>query len=408
MGISKIRKAKLQSYNICVVGLGYVGLPLFKIFSKSFHTFGLEKNESRINIIHSESESVDLVTNKITSRWEDVAQCNIFIVAVQTPIDDNKNPDTSALTEVCESIAKILKKGDVIIFESTVFPGATNEICIPILEKKSHFVLNKDFYVGFSPERINIGDIEHQIINTPKIVSASNDEALDFIFHLYKVVLEAPVIKASSIKTAEATKMYENVQRDVLIALANEFASYCAAEGLDINEITRNASTKWNFSEVYPGLVGGHCIAVDPYYLIARSKSKHVKLPLIQLSRHINELKVDDVASRIIRYISKQSALSFDKSNLLILGFSYKPNCNDIRNTKVARIIELLRMKFCRVDCYDPYVSPKEVKDVYGIKVFNKVPNIANYNFLIKLVNHQAFEGILLNTSKLINIDSLM
>ena len=274
----------MQEIRISVIGLGYVGLPILSLFSSKYNCWGLDTDNKRIQQLLlgkdskgslSPSEVTDLTKRCVISNsWDAISNCNFYIITVPTPIDDKNTPDISALEEACNSLSQIISRGDIIVFESTVYPGATEEFCIPILEKGSNMKSNSDFFVGYSPERVNVGDNEHGLTNTPKIVSAQNNETLDVIYNVYNKVFNAGIIKASSIKTAEAAKMYENVQRDVLIALANQYSDYCLTEGLNIKEVTNCASTKWNFSKVYPGLVGGHCISVDPYYLLARAKAK--------------------------------------------------------------------------------------------------------------------------------------
>ena len=316
---------------IAVIGLGYVGWPLFTLISSKYKSWGLDANTDKVESILFEQPQY----KNVTSSWDDISKCNTFIVAVPTPINHKQNPDTSSLEDVCKELVNIIKKGDLVIFESTVYPGATEEICVPLIENGSGLVMNKDFYVGYSPERINVADSVHKLGNTSKIVSGSNEEALHYIANLYESIIDAPVVKASSIKVAEAAKMYENVQRDILIALANEYSDYCNKEGIDIFEVTKCASTKWNFSNVLPGLVGGHCIGVDPYYLLHRAEKLGIKIPLVQCGRLINETKASNVVSKITEYIS----VHLDENpKVLLLGFAYKSNTDDIRNTKVAEV----------------------------------------------------------------------
>ena len=316
----------MQEIRISVIGLGYVGLPILSLFSSKYNCWGLDTDNKRIQQLLSGKDSkgslspseVTNLTKRcvISNSWDAISNCNFYIITVPTPIDDKNTPDTSALEEACNSLSQIISSGDIIVFESTVYPGATEELCIPFLEKGSNLKSNSDFFVGYSPERINVGDNEHGLANTPKIVSAQNNDTLDAIYNIYNNVFNAGIIKASSIKTAEAAKMYENVQRDVLIALANQYSDYCLTEGLNIKEVTNCASTKWNFSKVYPGLVGGHCISVDPYYLLARAKAKGTELQLIEKARSINEAK------RIVGYVN-DTFPNRDNLSVLVLGFSY-------------------------------------------------------------------------------------
>ena len=376
----------LERY-IAVIGLGYVGWPLFSLISSKYKSWGLDANTDKVESILFEQPQY----KNVTSSWNDISKCNTFIVAVPTPINHKQNPDTSSLENVCKELANIIKKGDIVIFESTVFPGATEEICVPLIENGSGLVMNKDFYVGYSPERINVADSAHKLGNTAKIVSGSNEEALYYIANLYESIIDAPVVKASSIRVAEAAKMYENIQRDILIALANEYSDYCNKEGIDIFEVTKCASTKWNFSNVLPGLVGGHCIGVDPYYLLHRAEKLGIKTPLIQCGRLINETKASTVVSKITEYIS----VHLDENpKVLLLGFAYKSNTDDIRNTKVAEVYNRLKSQYSVVECYDPFVNSEVVIKEYGINLFTTMPDISHYDLVIRMVNHDIFMNI--------------
>ena len=376
----------LERY-IAVIGLGYVGWPLFSLISSKYKSWGLDANTDKVESILFEQPQY----KNVTSSWNDISKCNTFIVAVPTPINHKQNPDTSSLENVCKELANIIKKGDIVIFESTVFPGATEEICVPLIENGSGLVMNKDFYVGYSPERINVADSTHKLGNTAKIVSGSNEEALYYIANLYESIIDAPVVKASSIRVAEAAKMYENIQRDILIALANEYSDYCNKEGIDIFEVTKCASTKWNFSNVLPGLVGGHCIGVDPYYLLHRAEKLGIKTPLIQCGRLINETKASTVVSKITEYIS----VHLDENpKVLLLGFAYKSNTDDIRNTKVAEVYNRLKSQYSVVECYDPFVNSEVVIKEYGINLFTTMPDISHYDLVIRMVNHDTFMNI--------------
>ena len=376
----------LERY-IAVIGLGYVGWPLFTLISSKYKSWGLDANTDKVESILFEQPQY----KNVTSSWNDISKCNTFIVAVPTPINHKQNPDTSSLEDVCKELVNIIKKGDLVIFESTVYPGATEEICVPLIENGSGLVVNKDFYVGYSPERINVADSVHKLGNTSKIVSGSNEEALHYIANLYESIIDAPVVKASSIKVAEAAKMYENVQRDILIALANEYSDYCNKEGIDIFEVTKCASTKWNFSNVLPGLVGGHCIGVDPYYLLHRAEKLGIKIPLVQCGRLINETKASNVVSKITEYIS----VHLDENpKVLLLGFAYKSNTDDIRNTKVAEVYNRLKSQYSVVECYDPFVNSEVVIKEYGINLFTTMPDISHYDLVIRMVNHDTFMNI--------------
>lgn len=400
-------QTKVQT-KICIVGLGYVGLPLLHLFSTLYDCWGYDNNPEKEqalkknNICSENSQHIKLLTSHI----DDVSECNFYIIAVPTPVNEQKKPDISALKDVCRQLGKILSYGDNIVFESTVYPGVTEEVCIPILEHISGLKLNCDFSVGYSPERINIGDQTHQIYNTPKIISASNNTTLRLMDELYGSVIDADIIKASSIKVAEAAKMYENVQRDTLIALANEYSEYCRMEGIDIQEVTDCAATKWNFANVRPGLVGGHCIGVDAYYLLERSSMKGLDLPLVKTSRSVNENKVNIISDRIETYAnSKNMELTHQK--VLILGFSYKPNTADTRNTKIMDLINNLQHKFEVVDCYDPLVDHDYVKTYYGLDLIKTGSLKANqYDIVVLAVNHDCFANI--SYKGLLNISNLL
>lgn len=412
---------KEQGYNvrIGVIGLGYIGLPVLHLFSTKFECCGLDRDYLRIRELNNRvdskgelysSELNDLLLRcTISNSWDAISDCNFYIITVPTPITEKNIPDTSALEDVCSSLSQIISRGDIIVFESTVYPGATEELCIPILEKGSKLNSNSDFFVGYSPERVNVGDNDHGLTNTPKIVSAQNNETLDVIYNVYNKVFNAGIIKASSIKTAEAAKMYENVQRDVLIALANQYSEYCKTEGLNIKEVTECASTKWNFSKVYPGLVGGHCISVDPYYLLARAKAKAIELQLIEEARHINESKTASVARRIIDFANAFFP-NRDSLNVLVLGFSYKKNVGDIRNTKIAELIGILSKSIERIDCYDPLVVPQEVMKTYGLNIIISQEDISNkdYDIAIIAVKHNCIRDLHYKAKKTIELEDFV
>lgn len=387
---------------IAVIGLGCVGFPLFKDLSHKFSCWGLDSDH--IKITHLKQECPHL---KITSNLMDVRDCDFYVVAVPTPIDNNNSPDVTPLKNVCRDLANVISGGDIIVFESTVYPGATEELCIPILETLSGLKINKDFYVGYSPERINVGDKIHQLHNTPKIVSATNDKICDLIKGVYESILSAEVHKASSIKVAEAAKMYENVQRDVLIALANQYSDYCRGEGIDVHEVTKCASTKWNFSNVKPGLVGGHCIGVDPYYLLERASTKGIPMPLVEMARQINETKSEQVAKRILE-MGKSICGTQSIPNILLLGFSYKPNTYDIRNTKVADVVKRLQSK-CNLDCYDPLVDSQIVRSTYGVSLcpLERIMD-RHYDLSVEMVPHEDFSNLDIESTVHIDIKELL
>ena len=386
-----------QDIKIGVIGLGYVGLPVLSLFSQKYDCWGIDNDVLRVEALKSGTDTRKCQSNEelsqalrlsyITSDWSDLGQCNVYIIAVPTPVDKENLPDITHLEEVCKAVGNILSRNNIVIFESTVYPGTTDEICIPILEKTSGLVVNKDFSVAYSPERINVGDKIHQLDNVPKIVSASNQQALELVADLYGSVINAEVVRASNIKVAEAAKMYENVQRDVLIALANQYS--------DIQEVTDCAATKWNFSNVRPGLVGGHCIGVDAYYLLKRSTQKKVDLPLVITARSINENKALQVSNRITAY-AQSIRIDTKKIKILILGFSYKANTPDIRNTMIATIVKSLYGTFEIVDCFDPLVDNYEVELRYGIHMLNPDQlQLDKYDIIVKAVNHDVFDNFI-------------
>ena len=394
-----------QDIKIGVIGLGYVGLPVLSLFSQKYDCWGIDNDVLRVEALKSGTDTRKCQSNEelsqalrlsyITSDWSDLGQCNVYIIAVPTPVDKENLPDITHLEEACKAVGNILSRENIVIFESTVYPGTTDEICIPILEKTSGLVVNKDFSVAYSPERINVGDKIHQLDNVPKIVSASNQQALELVADLYGSVINAEVVRASNIKVAEAAKMYENVQRDVLIALANQYSDYCREEGIDIQEVTDCAATKWNFSNVRPGLVGGHCIGVDAYYLLKRSTQKKVDLPLVITARSINENKALQVSNRITAY-AQSIRKKKKKIKILILGFSYKANTPDIRNTMIATIVKSLYGTFEIVDCFDPLVDNYEVELRYGIHMLNPDQlQLDKYDIIVKAVNHDVFDNFI-------------
>ncbi|MBE7398664.1 MULTISPECIES: nucleotide sugar dehydrogenase [Bacteroides] len=400
--------------NIAIVGLGYVGLPLFCLLSRHFACIGMDEDKIRVTqlkkgIDNRECEKqynikLALQRNTLTSIYSDLAGCNTFIICVPTGIDKQKKPNLEPLKNVCKSLGKILKRGDIVIFESTVFPGATEDVCVPILEEFSAMKVNKDFSVGYSPERINVGDKFHRIESIPKIISASNMNSLSLMNEIYSTALDAPIVKASSIKVAEASKMYENVQRDVLIALANEYADFCKSEGINIGEVTECAASKWNFTKVNPGLVGGHCIGVDTYYLLQRAKEKKQPLALVQTARSINEAEPKKVASRI-----EVVAQTINAKRILLLGFSYKADTPDCRNTKAADVYNELKKHFPVVDCFDPIVDRKEIDKDYGICVIGSKEELStDYDLVVNMVNHNVFSKMEFADSKLIKLNDLL
>lgn len=406
IGFSQKMKERDTDNNIAVIGLGYVGLPLLCHISTKYHSIGLDISETRVAELSCgvdnkhciDSQYLQSLKNvKLTTDWNTLSGCNIFIVTAPTPIDVQKRPDISSLKNICNHLGDVITRGSIIIFESTVAPGTTEDICVPIIEKSSSMALNKDFAVGFSPERINIGDNLHTLSTVPKIISASTPEALSVISELYTNALGCQVIVASSIKTAEAAKLYENVQRDVLIALANQYSDYCNAEGIDISEVTRCAATKWNFAEVYPGLVGGHCIGVDPYYLISKANDMGIKLDLVENARMVNEAETSKVIDTVMSRIR-----SVEANSILLLGLTYKPNTSDLRNSKALEIAVHIAGHNNNVSIYDPNISKHDLPIEVQHKFCNDLPNDFDFDVVVTLVNHPQIKSPI---GKILNIN---
>ncbi|MEG1556271.1 MAG: nucleotide sugar dehydrogenase [Bacteroidales bacterium] len=361
---------------IAVVGLGYVGLPLARLFSTKFVTVGYDVNKQRVAKLmsgHDDSLEVEdeLLREAIrngftcTSNLDDIKDCNVYVVAVPTPVDHNNHPDLTPLIKVSETVGKVLSKGDVVIYESTVYPGVTEEECLPIIEKVSGLVFNSDFYAGYSPERINPGDKEHRVENIKKVTSGSTPEIADFVDQLYNTVLIGGTHKAPSIRVAEASKIIENSQRDVNIAFVNELAKIFNAMGIDTHDVIEAASTKWNFIKLQPGLVGGHCIGVDPYYLIQKAQVFGIMPRVMSAARRLNDGMGEYVANQVIKKMNQKGVLIKD-AQILILGFTFKENCPDIRNTKIVDIITTFKEYTNNITVHDPYASYQEVQQEYG------------------------------------------
>jgi nucleotide sugar dehydrogenase len=390
---------KLQSTKIGIIGLGYVGLPLAIEFSKKFSVTGFDINEERIKELKNgkdytnETDESDLKKAKNISFSSDVKKlknCNFYIITVPTPIKKNNQPNLAPLIQASHTVASILKKNDIVVYESTVYPGATEEDCVPILETVSKLSLNKDFSVGYSPERINPGDKKHRLPNITKVTSGSNKKAADFIDKVYKTIIKAGTFKAKSIKVAEAAKVIENTQRDLNIALINELAIIFDIMKIDTEEVLKAAETKWNFLPFRPGLVGGHCIGVDPYYLTHKSKSLGYKPEIILAGRKLNDSMASFVSSKMIKLLSNNN-IKIHTSKILILGLSFKEDCPDIRNTKVIDIVNELRDYKCQVDVFDPWVDHDEAKNEYGISLLEDI-NSAFYDGIILAVSHKQFK----------------
>lgn len=388
----------INDKTIALIGLGYVGLPLAVEFGKSHDVIGYDNNENRITELKNGFDSSLEISKKelsnsfnltLTSNEEDIQAATVFIVTVPTPINKHHQPDLEPLISASKTIGKILKKDDIVIYESTVYPGATEEDCVPILEKISGLIFNQDFYVGYSPERINPGDKIHTLTKIPKVVSGSLPHIADQIDVLYKSIITAGTYKASSIKVAEAAKIIENTQRDVNIGLINELAIIFNIMNIDTEEVLKTAGTKWNFSNFTPGLVGGHCIGVDPYYLTHKAQSLGYHPKLILAGRSVNDGMGKYVASQLVKIMLKKS-INVTGSNVLIMGITFKENCPDIRNTKVIDIYNELSEYGATVDCYDSWVSPIDVKNEYNIDTIDTLTN-NKYDAIILAVAHNEF-----------------
>ncbi|ENY9403089.1 Vi polysaccharide biosynthesis UDP-N-acetylglucosamine C-6 dehydrogenase TviB [Salmonella enterica] len=390
---------KLENINIGIVGLGYVGLPLAVEFGKKFETIGFDIKSTRVEELKNnidttlECSSDELQSAKLlqfTNNIEDIKKCNVYIVTVPTPIDKFKRPDLSPLVKASKLIGSILNKGDVVIYESTVYPGATEEDCVPVLEQQSGMVFNKDFFVGYSPERINPGDKEHRVTSIRKVTSGSTTEIADFVDSIYASIIKAGTYKASSIKVAEAAKVIENTQRDLNIALINELAIIFNKLNIDTEEVLKAAGTKWNFLPFRPGLVGGHCIGVDPYYLTHKAQSIGYNPEVILSGRRINDAMGEYVASQLVKKMIK-TKIQIDYADVLVMGFAFKENCPDLRNTKVIDIISSLKDYNINADVYDPWISPDEAVREYGVNIHNNIPE-KKYDAILFAVAHDEFK----------------
>jgi len=383
---------------IALIGLGYVGLPLAVEFGKKYETIGFDINQARVdelkrgedNTLEVEPQELALASQlSFTTDPEDIRDCKIFIVTVPTPIDEHKRPDLTPLEKSSSAIGKLLKQGDVVIYESTVYPGATEEVCVPILEAESGLVFNQDFYCGYSPERINPGDKEHRVTTIRKVTSGSTPEIADMIDALYGSIITAGTHKASSIKVAEAAKVIENTQRDVNIALINELALIFNKLSIDTEEVLKAAGTKWNFLPFRPGLVGGHCIGVDPYYLTHKATEVGYHPEMILAGRRINDNMGGYVADQVAKIMTKKRIHVVD-ANILIMGLAFKENCPDLRNTRVVDLVAEFQGFNCNVDVYDPWVSKEESKHEYGITPVD-APQPGHYDAILLAVAHNEF-----------------
>ena len=372
----------MNQYKICVIGLGYVGLPLARLFSTKHKTIGFDLNSKRVEKLMSGHDETLEVSDELlqtaikngfvcTSNIEDIKDCNVYVVAVPTPVDENSRPDLRPLWGASETVGKVISKGDIVIYESTVYPGVTEEECLPVVEKVSGLKFNVDFFAGYSPERINPGDKEHTVEKIKKVTSGSTPEIADIVDYLYNSVLVNGTHKAPSIKVAEASKIIENAQRDVNIAFMNELAKIFNAMDIDTRDVIDAAASKWNFIKLSPGLVGGHCISVDPYYLIQKAQVYGVLPRVMFAARRLNDGMGDYVANQTIKLMNKKGVMVKD-ANILILGVTFKENCPDIRNTKIVDIYNTLKEYTNNITVYDPWANASSVKHEYGIEICEK------------------------------------
>ncbi|HWP00558.1 MAG TPA: Vi polysaccharide biosynthesis UDP-N-acetylglucosamine C-6 dehydrogenase TviB [Methylococcus sp.] len=384
-----------------IIGLGYVGLPLAVEFGKRFPTLGYDLKPDRIAELRAGRDSTGETTRedlraarhlRYTGDPVDLADCNVYLVTVPTPIDRYKRPDLGPIEKASATVGRLLRPGNLVVYESTVYPGATEEVCVPILERESGLTFNRDFYVGYSPERINPGDREHRLTTIKKVTAGSTPEALDFVDTLYRSIIEAGTHRAPSIRVAEAAKVIENTQRDVNIALVNELAILFHRLGIDTGEVLAAAGSKWNFLPFRPGLVGGHCIGVDPYYLTHKAQEIGHHPEIILAGRRINDQMGHYVAGRLLRLLSERG-IPIPGARVLILGLAFKENCPDLRNTRVVDIIEELRSHRCQVDVHDPRVSAAEARAEYGLELIAE-PRPGAYHALLLAVAHDEFRRL--------------
>lgn len=392
----------MNNIKICVIGLGYVGLPLARLFSTKYETVGFDMNQSRVDALNDGHDATlevsdellqDAINNhgfKCTTNLDDIKGCNFYVVAVPTPVDENNRPDLRPLWGASDTVGKVISKGDIVVYESTVYPGVTEEECLPVVERVSGLKFNVDFFAGYSPERINPGDKEHTVEKIKKVTSGSTPEIADIVDNVYNSVLINGTHKASSIKVAEASKIIENSQRDVNIAFMNELAKIFNAMGIDTHDVIEAAASKWNFIKLSPGLVGGHCISVDPYYLIQKAQVYGVLPRVMSSARRLNDGMGEYVAHQVIKLMNKKGVLVKD-AKILLLGVTFKENCPDIRNTKIVDIYSTLSEYTNNITIYDPWANPAEVKHEYNIDITNNLAPSQKYDAVILGVAHKEF-----------------
>jgi UDP-N-acetyl-D-glucosamine/UDP-N-acetyl-D-galactosamine dehydrogenase len=396
----------MKNYKITVIGLGYVGLPLAVAFSEKYNTVGFDIAQRRISELESGIDKTLEIDNEtllsainnhnlsFTNKLDNISDSNIYIVTVPTPIDKHKKPDFTPLIKASESIGKVLKKDDIVIYESTVYPGATEEVCVPVLEKTSGLFFNKDFFCGYSPERINPGDKKHTVKNILKVTSGSTPVIAIEVDNLYKSIITAGTHLAPSMKVAEAAKVIENSQRDINVAFVNELAIIFNKLGIDTNAVLDAASTKWNFLPFRPGLVGGHCIGVDPYYLTYKAQEVGYNPEIILAGRRLNDNMGIYVANQVIKLMIKKGH-KIEGSNILILGITFKENCTDIRNTRVVDVVQELKEFGCNIDIYDPWADEHEVKEEYNLSILQEIKlDTSKYEAVVLAVAHEQFKNL--------------
>ena len=390
-----------ENTKVAIVGLGYVGLPLAVEFGKKMPTLGFDINQTRVGELQkgsdstlecSEEELKEAEFLTYTADLNELKEANVYIVTVPTPIDEHKQPDLTPLIKASEALGSIVSKGDILIYESTVYPGATEETCLPVVERVSGLTFNKDFFAGYSPERINPGDKEHRVTNILKVTSGSNDEIAEFVDQLYKTIITAGTHKASSIKVAEAAKVIENTQRDVNIALINELSIIFNKLNIDTLEVLEAAGTKWNFLPFRPGLVGGHCIGVDPYYLTHKAQTVGYHPEMILAGRRLNDGMGKYVVSELVKKMLKQR-IHVEGANVLVMGLTFKENCPDLRNTKVIDIVSELKEYNINVDITDPWCSNEEAQHEYGLTLTQQLKQ-NHYDAIILAVGHNEFKEL--------------
>ena len=397
----------MKDIKICVIGLGYVGLPLARLFSTKYPTIGFDMSQARVDALMSGHDATlevadDLLQSalkngfKCTTDINAIRECNFYVVAVPTPVDENNNPDLTPLIGASTTVGKVISNGDIVVYESTVYPGVTEDDCIPVVERVSGLKFNKDFFAGYSPERINPGDKLHTVEKIKKVTSGSTPVVAEMVNNVYASVITAGTHKASSIKVAEAAKVIENSQRDINIAFVNELSKIFNRMGIDTQDVLEAASTKWNFLPFKPGLVGGHCIGVDPYYLAQCAQRYGYNPEIILAGRRMNDGMGEYVANETIKLMLKKG-IQVLNSNILIMGFTFKENCPDVRNTKVVDIYRSLQEYNVNITVYDPWANPDVAKREYGVTIINKLPS-QKYDALIMAVAHKEFIGIDINS----------